>query len=265
MRIEAGVILRGVLFAAIFVTGLAAPVRAQDALPGAPFLTEPGWRSLLSAGDLSGWHAVPGWRGDADHLNEWFRAASVSWPGDSAPLTLVAEPAPGPLLVNGIPRHTSNLVSDAVFGDVELYVEFLLARQSNSGVYLHGLYEVQIMDSWGAKGPWKASDGGGIYERWDNGRGFEGSPPRVNASRAPGQWQSYHIWFRAPRFQSGTKVANAKFLRVVYNGVEVQRDYECTGPTRSSLEIPEAPVNPIMLQGDHGPVAFRNLYVRKLP
>ena len=87
----------------------------------------------------------------------------------------------------------------------------------------------------------------------------------VNASRKPGEWQSYHIWFRAPRFDaSGKKTENAKFLRVLHNGVLVQQDVECEGPTRAHMNIPEAAMNPIMLQGDHGPVAFRNIYVRPL-
>ena len=90
-----------------------------------------------------------------------------------------------------------------------------------------------------------------------------GSAPRVNASRAPGQWQSFHVWFRAPRFDpSGRKIENARFLRVLHNGVPVQENVEVEGPTRAAMDIPEAAENPLMLQGDHGPVAYRNLYIR---
>ena len=89
--------------------------------------------------------------------------------------------------------------------------------------------------------------------------------PSRNASRKPGEWQSLYIWFRAPRFDaSGRKTENAKFLRVVYNGFSVQKNVEVDGGTRASLEIPEAATNSLMLQGDHGPVAFRNIYVRPL-
>ena len=92
-----------------------------------------------------------------------------------------------------------------------------------------------------------------------------GWPPLVNASRRPGEWQSFHIWFRAPRFDSsGKKIANARFLRVLHNGQLVQKNTEVDGPTRSGLEIPEAAENPLMLQGDHGPVAYRNIYFRPL-
>ncbi|MBI1791020.1 MAG: DUF1080 domain-containing protein, partial [Acidobacteria bacterium] len=91
------------------------------------------------------------------------------------------------------------------------------------------------------------------------------SPPSRNASRRPGEWQSYQIWFRAPRFDSsGKKAENARFVRVLYNGLSVQDKVELEGPTRAHLNLPEAAVNPIMLQGDHGAVAFRNIYIRPL-
>jgi hypothetical protein len=111
----------------------------------------------------------------------------------------------------------------------------------------------------------KSSDGGGIYHQWINEKGVGGSAPSRNASRRPGEWQSYQIWFRAPRFDaSGKKSENAKFLRVLFNGLSVQENVESEGPTRAHLEIPEAVTNPIMLQGDHGPVAFKNIYWRPL-
>jgi hypothetical protein len=135
---------------------------------------------------------------------------------------------------------------------------------SNSGVYLQGLYEVQVFDSYGVASP-KTSDCGAIYHRWIDNKPVGGSAPKMNASRKPGEWQSFHIWFRAPRFDaSGKKTGNARFLRVLHNGVEVQKDVEVDGPTRAHMNIPEAALNPLMLQGDHGPVAYRNLYMRPL-
>jgi hypothetical protein len=84
-------------------------------------------------------------------------------------------------------------------------------------------------------------------------------------ARPPGVWQSYQIWFRAPRFDAGGgKTENARILRVLYNGLSVQNDVELPGPTRAGLNIPEAPQNPIMIQGDHEPIAFRNIYIRPL-
>jgi hypothetical protein len=126
-----------------------------------------------------------------------------------------------------------------------------------------GRYEVQLFDSWGVKTPTFA-DMGGIYQRWDESRGagregYEGTPPAVNASRAPGLWQHLEISFRAPRFEGKKKVANARFLRVVLNGVTVQENVEVTGPTRAALFTDERATGPLMIQGDHGPVAVRNI------
>lgn len=229
---------------------------------GAPFLSESGWQPLLNGKDLSGWRVELGWRGVPGRTNEWFTTRSVALSQDSS--GLVAEREPGEIIVNGIETHTTNLISERKFGDLELYLEFMVARRSNSGVYLHGLYEVQVFDSFGSTAPLTFSDGGAIYQRWENEKGFGGSPPRTNASRAPGEWQYYRIRFRGPRFKGGRKVENARFERVIYNGVIVQESFVCDGPTRSALEIPEAAENPLMLQGDHGPVAYRNIYFRTL-
>lgn len=128
-------------------------------------------------------------------LNEWYTATAVSW-SEAKLKVLTATPAPGGIIVNGIETHTTNLVANRKFGDIELYLEFMVSKDSNSGVYLHGLYEVQILDSYGKPGSLKYGDAGGIYEQVDkNNKGFGGTPPRVNASRSPGEWQSYRIWF----------------------------------------------------------------------
>ncbi len=224
-----------------------------------PFLLEDGWRPLLNGRDLTGWHAQDG------EPSSWYTTRGVRWERLLSPTLLHGLREPGDRIVNGPRGRTANLVTDEKFGDIELYLEFLLAKGSNSGVYLHGLYEVQIFDSWGSEFPMKTSDCGAIYHRWINGRAVGGSPPRVNASRRPGRWQSYYIWFRAPRFDAqGNKIENARFIRVLHNGLLVQDNVEVDGPTRAHMKIPEAPKNPLMLQGDHGPVAYRNIYVRPL-
>ncbi len=225
-----------------------------------PFLLEEGWRSLFNGRDLTGW------RPQDDKLpNEWTTTRGVRWEPYLAPTRLFAVPIPGDRLLNGPNGRTVNLVTEEKFGDIELYLEFMLAKGSNSGVYLHGLYEVQIFDSWGSPEPLRTSDCGAIYHRWIDGKGVGGSPPLRNASRRPGEWQSFHIWFRAPRFDaSGRKIENARFIRVLHNGLPVQVNVEVDGPTRAHMPIAEAPENPIMLQGDHGPVAFRSIYVRPL-
>jgi hypothetical protein len=130
-----------------------------------------------------------------------------------------------------------------------------------------GRYEIQVLDSWGVEKP-KHGDCGGIYQRWDNKRkpkGFEGHPPRVNASKAPGEWQTFGVVFRAPRFGAdGKKTQNARFIKVVHNGQVVHENVEVTGPTRAAAFGDEKPKGPLMFQGDHGPVAYRNMRIRLL-
>jgi hypothetical protein len=222
----------------------------------APFLAEPSWRPLLNGTSLAGWHAQ-----DGKPLG-WFTSKSVGWRRVFAPTRLEAAPAPGDRIVNSKTGRTANLVTDEKFGDLELYLEFILAKGSNSGIFLHGLYETQIFDSFAYSGALMVGDCGGIYRRADGGGG---SPPQRNASRPPGEWQSFHIWFRAPRFDAaGKKIENARYLRVLLNETLVQEGVELQGPTQAHMDLAEAATNPLMLQGDHGPVAFRNIYVRPL-
>lgn len=170
----------------------------------------------------------------------------------------------GVLVNNPSGEAGKNLFTELEHGDLELKLEFLVPKGSNSGIYFQGRYETQILDSWKVDDP-QFSDVGGIYQRWDDSldegdRGYEGSAPTVNAALAPGLWQEYHILFRAPRFDdAGNKVKNARFEWVYLNGVLVQEDVEVTGPTRAAAFDKEVPAGPLMLQGDHGPVAFRNI------
>jgi HEAT repeat protein len=176
---------------------------------------------------------------------------------------IAIEPGTG-IIVNGPKGRTVDLFSRAEFADVRAHIEFMVPRGSNSGVYFMGRYEIQILDSWGKKQP-TFSDCGGIYQRWDDKRtpkGYEGRPPRVNASLPPGQWQTFDVIFRAPRFdKTGKKIANARFVKVIHNGILVHRNAEVTGPTRAGTYRDEKPRGPLMLQGDHGPVAYRNIWI----
>jgi hypothetical protein len=250
---------RVALFIAFALVALASqklPDLYHDEVRGdGPYLIEPGWRPLLNGTDLKGWHGIDG----AAH--EWFTTRGVIWKRVWNPKLLVAQPEPGDRIVNGPQGKTANLVTDATFGSFELYLEFMIAKGSNAGVYLHGLYEIQIFDSFGYAGPLTVGDCGGVYESGNGG----GSAPALNASRAPGEWQSFRIWFAAPRFDaSGKKIGNARILRVALNGDVVQQNVEAPEPTVSHMRIAEAARNPIMLQGDHGPVAFRNIYIRAI-
>ena len=262
--------LRRILFAAVLTAGLLQSQSPQsqsrykwndgDDHGDAPFLIEEGWRPLFN-----GPGSVAGWQGQDGKPLAWITTSAVVWERLLGPTRLAALPAPGDRLMNGPNGKVHNIVSIEKFGDVELYVEFLICKGSNSGVYLHGLYEVQIFDSYGSSEPMKTSDGGGIYHKWIDNQGIGGSAPSRNASRRPGEWQSFHIWFRGPRFDaSGKKTENAKFLRVLHNGLSVQENVEIDGPTRAAMNLPESAINPMMLQGDHGQVAFRNIYVRPL-
>jgi hypothetical protein len=254
--------LKTILFLAAAAAAFAQqPVQFNDGDEhgDAPYLIEDGWKPLLNGHDLSGWHGLGSGRSD------WLTTSGIIWDRLLGPTRLSAVDRPGDRILNGLTGRTVNLLTDQKFGDIELYLEFLLAKGSNSGVYMHSLYECQIFDSWASTEPMTSSDGGGIYHRWIDNHGVGGSAPSRNASRRPGEWQSYHISFRAPRFDSsGHKTENAKFIRVVFNGLSVQNNVEVDGPTRAANSIPEAAENPIMLQGDHGPVAFRNIYWRPL-
>ncbi len=231
-----------------------------DAHGDPPFMIENGWRPLFNGKDFSGWHGQ-----DPKQPFGWITAKAIGFERLLGPTHLQAVGGPGDRMLNGDGR-TVNLVTDEKFGDSELYLEFMLSKGSNSGVYLHGLYEIQVFDSYGTpEHMLKTSDCGAVYHRWINEQGVGGSKPLMNASRAPGQWQSFQIWFQGPKFDaSGKKIQNAKFLRVLHNGMLVQKDVEVEGGTRAHMSLEEAPTNPLMLQGDHGPVAYRNICIRPL-
>jgi hypothetical protein len=127
-----------------------------------------------------------------------------------------------------------------------------------------GRYEIQILDSWQAHGL-RFSTCGGVYARWIDETAVGGAPPRINASRPPGEWQEYDIRFRAPRFElDGTRSQRATFEQVVWNGELVHKNVELDGPTRASMAEDEVPRGPLMIQGDHGPVGFRNIHLTEL-
>lgn len=197
-------------------------------------------------------------------LGDWLVAGAVSLdPGD--PKKFLITPGKG-VLVNGTNGRTAELVTKAEFGDVEIHVEFCITKKSNSGVYLMGQYELQIYDSYGVeKDAYPGIECGGIYPRWIHEQNVEGHSPRVNASKPPGEWQVFDIVFRAPRFDaSGKKIANARVVRITHNGQVIHENVELNGPTRGSLWEDDKPVGPLRFQGDHGPVAFRNVRIKPI-
>ena len=266
-------ILVGAVLATATAGAFAILLAAQDLPPVAdgsdhgdpPFLVESGWKPLLNGRNLDGWQLV-----DSTKKGQWVVTKGVIWGGTANPTLLTALPGAGDRIVNtGVdPKgNASNMYTTEKFGDVEVYVEFMVAAHSNSGFFMHGLYETQIWDSWGFT-PRLDTDRCGAMYHYDGGPidGIDGGiVPKVRADRPPGQWQSFHYWFQAPRFDaSGKRIAPAKFLRILHNGQLIHENVERLGPTTASMKVPEAATNPIMLQGDHGAVAFRNIYVRPL-
>jgi len=212
--------------------------------------------SLFNGRDLTGWRQPTG---------AWRVVGGVKL-DPANPEHFQVLPGQG-VLLNHPTEHTVDLISEAEFGDVEAHIEFCIPRHSNSGVYFMGRYEVQIYDSYGvAKDKYPGIECGGIYPRWTAQRGeFEGHSPRVNASKPPGEWQSFDVIFRAPRFDAqGRKIENARFIKVVHNGRVVHENVELTGPTRAAHYQDEKPTGPLLLQGDHGPVAYRNLRIQPI-
>src|SRR5438093_1186319 len=214
--------------------------------------------TVLSFGEK----ALGAWASPTD---DWFCAASAE-PDSKNPRMLQAKPGHG-ILVNGRRGRTLDLVTKQKFRDVEVHLEFLIPKGSNSGVKFEGLYEIQILDSFGVKKP-KGSDCGGIYPRAEEEPQYhhidEGVPPRTNAARPAGEWQTLDVIFLAPRFDAANKkVANARFVKVVLNGQMIHENVEVRTPTGSAWRLKkEVPEGPLLLQGTHGPVAFRNVRIR---
>lgn len=170
------------------------------------------------------------------------------------------------VLVNGEKGTARDLYTKEKYGDAEIHVEFLIAKGSNSGVKFHGHYEVQITDSAGKK-ELTGDDCGGIYPRAELKPRYrhidKGIAPKVNAAKGPGEWQTLEATFLAPRFdKDGKKTANARIVKATLNGQVIHEDRELLTPTGSNHTRPEVATGPLMLQGDHGPVAFRNVKVR---
>lgn len=147
-----------------------------------------------------------------------------------------------------------DVYSTFVHGDARITLELMVPKGSNSGIYLHGEYEIQVLDSHG-RTKLGMGDMGAIYGA---------KPPALNACKKPGEWQQYEILFRAPKFKDGKKVKNARVDKVVLNGKVIQQDVELPRPTPGGLTGKEKAEGPIMFQGDHGPVAYRNIQVEPL-
>lgn len=163
-----------------------------------------------------------------------------------------------------VAAKTGNISTRDSFGDCQLHVEFSeptpahgeSQERGNSGVFLMSTYEIQVLDSYENK-TYADGQASAVYGQY---------PPQVNASRPPGQWQTYDIIFHRPHF-SGDKVQSPARVTVLHNGVLVQDNVSLTGPTAHGERPPYKPgpdKMPLQLQ-DHGnPVRYRNIWIREL-
>ena len=158
-----------------------------------------------------------------------------------------------------------NIASRQSFGDCQLHLEFASPEKvegesqgrGNSGIYFMGRYEVQILDSW-KNLTYYDGQCASIYKQ---------HPPLVNASRPPGQWQTYDIVFQTPRFRPNGTLKTPGYVTVLHNGVLVQNHYELLGGTSwdSPPEYtPHAEREPLKIQFHGNPVRFRNIWLRDL-
>ncbi len=176
-----------------------------------------GWRRLFNGRDLSGWHAL-----QSDRPMSWKVADGV--------------------LVNAPEGHGGvNLITDETFEDFEFYCEFRIPAGSNSGLYLRGRYEIQILD-----------DPPDIGDLGRHGAIYGKAAPAGPVTRPAGQWQSLYA-----RIVGRTTC-------VILNGRAAHCCYELPGPTGAALDENEDQPGPIMIQGDHGPIEVRHVWIRPL-
>jgi len=181
--------------------------------------------------------------GKAEQLRDnWYARRSTNPPGWTVDDQGVATP------------NHRDISSKQEFGDCYLHVEFCepLTGDGNSGVGMEGRYEIQILNSYGHKP--EAHECGAFYSQ---------TPPKVIASKPAGQWQTFDIFFRAPRFDADGKLVEKARATVYQNDILIHEDGEIKGPTGIQYEQykGEAPKGPIVLQGDHDTVLFRNVWI----
>ncbi|HZS70658.1 MAG TPA: DUF1080 domain-containing protein [Candidatus Acidoferrum sp.] len=160
---------------------------------------------------------------------------------------------------------TGYIYTKQAFGDCQLHVEFSeplpavgeSQERGNSGVFLMGLYEIQVLDSYQNR-TYADGQAAAVYGQY---------PPLVNASRPPGEWQSYDIIWHGPRFDASGKLLRAARVTVLHNGVLVQDNVELSGPTEHGERPPykaHPEKLPLALQDHNTPTRFRNIWIREL-
>lgn len=160
---------------------------------------------------------------------------------------------------------TGNIHTKEHFGDLQLHIEWRTPpedkdkegqKSGNSGIYIMGKYEVQVLNSY-QNTTYPDGQAGAVYKQ---------HPPMVNASRAPGEWQTYDIVFKAPRYNQDGMEAEPGHITVFHNGILIQYHAEIQGPTIAfNKNLPEnATKGPLMLQDHYNKVSYRNIWIREL-
>jgi len=169
--------------------------------------------------------------------------------------------SPGNLIDGALQVGSSNFISKQEFGDQKIHLEFRTPYmpndrdqgRGNSGVYVQGRYEIQVLDSYGD--PPADNRCGGIYSI---------SPPAVEADLPPGEWQTYDIEFQAPKFNAKGKKTKDARITVRHNGLLIHDDVVLDHTTPGGVSREEAPKGPLMLQDHHNPVQYRNVWIAPL-
>ena len=193
----------------------------------------------------------------ANDLNHW---ESLKKKGTSAPWKVIGD-------CFTVEPGTGDIITKQSFGDCQLHVEWNIPKNEvqnnlnfgNSGIYLMGLYEVQIYSSW--------NDEHKIYYNGQAGSIYKQHAPLVNACLPAGTWQSYDIVFTAPRFKSDGTLASPAFFTVFQNGVLIQNHVALTGSTSHSEHTEyksHAERLPLILQEHGSKVSYRNIWIRNL-
>ncbi|MEN8227527.1 MAG: DUF1080 domain-containing protein [Bacteroidota bacterium] len=190
--------------------------------------------------------------GGADDLDNWVSDSDgpAKWKAEDF-LTVVPK--------------TGGIKSKQSFGDIQLHVEWRSPEvvkgdgqgRGNSGIFLMGKYEVQVLDSY-ENSTYYNGQAGSLYKQ---------HIPLVNACRPPGQWQTYDIIFTAPRFNKDASLESPAYVTVIHNGVLIQNHVELKGPTLfiGKPEYKQHPEKlPLGLQDHSNPVSYRNIWVREL-
>jgi alpha-L-fucosidase len=214
-------------------------IRQGAALSGAA--AAPSGGAVFNGKDLSEWMCKGG---DGKF---WTVGSARLDPNNPKELAVSKE---GAELINAKGRGVDFWTKQA-FGSGTIKLEVMVPAGSNSGLYVMGEYEVQVFDSYGKDKNPGPGDMGAIYGA---------QPPKGPIYKKPGEWSALEIRYEAPKFDDdGKKTANMKFVKAILNGAVIHENLEMKGPTPGGVDGKEKAKGPIMLQGNHGPVSYRNI------